>query len=72
LADEPKERHEAPDARTLKEVRAIERAKAMSEYITERDAERAKTARLRALRLSKEAAEKAKPMQGAKTKKRST
>ena len=49
-----------------------ERAKAMSEYITERDAERAKTARLRALRLSKEAAEKAKPKQGTKTKKRST
>ena len=72
MADEPKERDEASEARTLKEVRAIERAKAMSEYITERDAERAKTARLRALRLSKEAAEKAKPKQGTKTKKRST
>jgi hypothetical protein len=62
MADEPKE-PEVLDVRTRKAVRAVEGAKAMSEYVAERDAERAKTARLRALRLAKEAAEKeAKPV----------
>jgi hypothetical protein len=36
----------------------------MSEYNAERDAERAKTARLRALRLAKEAADKKKELKG--------
>ena len=40
------------------EERATEGAKSMSEYNAEREAERAKTERLRALRLAKEAAEK--------------
>jgi hypothetical protein len=43
------------------EERAIDGAKAMSEYKAEGDAERAKTARLKALRLAKEAADKAAP-----------
>ena len=38
-----------------KEERATEGAKAMSEYKAEREAERAKTERLKALRLAKEA-----------------
>jgi hypothetical protein len=43
-----------------KEERATEGAKAMSEYKAEVEAERAKTERLRALRLAKEAASKKK------------
>ena len=39
-----------------REVRATEGANAMSEYKAEGEAERAKTARLKALRLAKEAA----------------
>jgi hypothetical protein len=42
--------------KALAEERAIEGAKAMSEYKAEGEAERAKTARLKALRLAKEAA----------------
>jgi hypothetical protein len=50
------------DTQFKKSERATEGAQAMSEYIAERNAERAKTARLRALRLAKEAADKvAKP-----------
>jgi hypothetical protein len=48
---------------------AIEGAKAMSEYIAERAAEHAKTARLRALRLAKEAVDnEAKTKKGRKSK----
>jgi hypothetical protein len=50
---------DAEAKKTLKEERATEGANAMSEYISEREAERAKTVRLRALRLAKEAADKA-------------
>ena len=41
-----------------KALRTTEGAKAMSEYNAERQAERAKTARLKELRLAKEAADK--------------
>jgi hypothetical protein len=44
--------------KALAEERAIEGAKAMTEYKAEGEAERAKTERLRALRRTKEAAEK--------------
>jgi hypothetical protein len=58
LTEDPKER-EVRDSKALKQGRATEAAQAMSEYIAQRNAERAKTARLRALRLAKEAADKA-------------
>ena len=41
-----------------KEERAIEGAKAMSEHKAEREAERAKTERLKALRLAREASDR--------------
>ena len=44
----------AAEAKFKKSERATEGAKAMSEYDAERQAERAKTARLRELRLAKE------------------
>jgi hypothetical protein len=50
----------AAEAQFKKEERATEGAKAMSEYKAEGEAERAKTARLKALRLAKEAASKKK------------
>ena len=46
--------------KALAEERATEGAKAMAEYRAEGEAERAKTVRLRALRLAKEAADKGK------------
>jgi hypothetical protein len=46
------------EAQFKKTERATEGAQAMSEYKAERKAEHAKTARLRALRLAKEAADK--------------
>ena len=52
------------EAQFKKTERATEGAQAMSEYNAERDAERAKTARLRALRLAKEAADKKKKLKG--------
>ena len=58
MTDDPKEL-EVPHSKALKQERATKAAQAMSEYIAERNAERAKTARLRALRLAKEAADKA-------------
>jgi hypothetical protein len=58
LTEDPKER-EGRDSKALKQGRATEAAQAMSEYIAEGNAERAKTARLRTLRLAKEAADKA-------------
>jgi hypothetical protein len=71
LTDDSKERRWA-DAQFKKSERATEGAQAMSEYSAERDAERAKTARLRALRLAKEAADKkAETKQAIQTKKRS-
>jgi hypothetical protein len=48
----------ANQSKERKDVRAIEGAQAMSEYNAERQAERAKTARSRELRLAKEAADK--------------
>ena len=54
MADDTKERKWA-EAQFKKEERATEGAKAMSEYKAEREAERAKTERLKALRLAKEA-----------------
>ena len=50
----------AAEAQFRKEERATESAKAMSEYKAEGEAQRAKTERLRALRLAKEAAGKKK------------
>ena len=50
----------AAEAKFKKSERATEGAQAMSEYNAERQAERAKTARLRELRLAKEAADKKK------------
>ena len=49
----------AAEAKFKKSERATEGAKAMSEYNAERQAERAKTVRLKALREAKEAAESA-------------
>ena len=54
--DDTKERKWA-EAQFKKEERATEGAKAMSEYKAEREAERAKTERLKALRLAKEASD---------------
>ena len=58
MTEDPKER-EVRDPKALKQGRATEAAQAMSEYIAERNAERAKTARLKELRLAKEATDKA-------------
>jgi hypothetical protein len=63
MADDPSKEHpqaEAQFKQTQKAQRATEGTEAMSEYLTERNAERAKTARLRELRLAKEAADKKK------------
>jgi hypothetical protein len=49
----------ATEAKFKKSERATEGAQAMSEYNAERQAERAKTARLKELRLAKEATDKA-------------
>jgi hypothetical protein len=57
MADQSKERTRA-EAQFKKGQRATEGAQAMSEYNAERQAERAKTARLKELRLAKEAAER--------------
>jgi hypothetical protein len=53
-----KARDDADAKFTMKAQRATEGAKAKADYIAEGDAVRAKTARLRELRLAKEAAEK--------------
>jgi hypothetical protein len=68
LTDDSKERKWA-DAQFKKSERATEGAQAMSEYNAERVAERAKTARLKEVRLAKEAADKA-AKQTAPTKKK--
>jgi hypothetical protein len=63
LADDTKERKSA-EAQFKKEERATEGAKAMSEYKAmfeykaEREAERAKTERLKGLRLAKDASDR--------------
>jgi hypothetical protein len=56
MANHSKERTQA---QAKKAQRTTEGAKAMSEYNAERQAERAKTVRLKKLRLAKEAADKA-------------
>ena len=59
MNDDTKE-NKLAEAVFKKEARATEGAKAMAEYNAEREAERAKTERLRALRLAKEAAGRSK------------
>ena len=61
MLTDDKER-KAAEAQFKKEERASEGAKAMSEYKAAHEAERDKTSRLKALRLAKEAADKAKPV----------
>jgi histone H3/H4 len=57
-SDKPKPPFDRAAKKALAEERATEGAKAMTEYKAEGEAERAKTERLRALRLAKEAADK--------------
>ena len=57
MANNPKAAHDRAEASFKKEQKAREGMKAMAEYEAARAAVRAKTARLRALRLAKEAAE---------------
>jgi hypothetical protein len=57
MPEHSKERTQA-EAKFKKAQRATDGSQAMSEYNAERQAERAKTARLKELRLAKEAAEK--------------
>ena len=63
MAHDTKERKWA-EAQFKKEERATEGAKAMSEYKAEREAERAKTERLKALRLAKEASDEERAQSG--------
>ena len=68
MADNTKERTQA-EAQFKKTQKQQEGAAAMAAYVAEADAVRAKTARLRELRLAKEAADKAakdKPVDKAK------
>ena len=68
MADNTKERTQA-EAQFKKTQKQKEGAAAMAAYVAEADAVRAKTARLRELRLAKEAADKAvknKPVEKAK------
>ena len=58
MADNTKERTQA-EAQFKKTQKQQEGAAAMAAYVAEADAVRAKTARLRELRLAKEAADKA-------------
>ena len=57
MADDPAKERTLSEAQFKKAQLATEGAQAMSEYNAERQAERAKTARLRELRLAKEAAD---------------
>jgi hypothetical protein len=59
MADDPAKERTLSEAQFKKAQLATEGAQAMSEYNAERQAERAKTARLKELRLAKEAADKA-------------
>ena len=61
MSDEPKPPFAPAAKKALSEQRAIEGAKAMSEYTAEREAERAKTARLKELRLVKQAVDNKAP-----------
>jgi hypothetical protein len=58
MSDKPKPPYDAAARKAQKEERAIEGAKAMSEYKADGQAERAKTARLKAQRLAKEATDR--------------
>jgi hypothetical protein len=58
MSDKPRPPLDAAAKKALAKERATEGAEAMSEYKAEGDAERAKTARLKALREAKEAADK--------------
>ena len=58
MADNPAKERTLSEAQFKKAQLATEGAQAMSEYNAERQAERAKTARLKELRLAKEAADK--------------
>ena len=60
MSDQPKPPFDRAAKKSPTEERAIEGAKAMTEYKAEGEAERAKTKRLRALRLVKKAAGKKK------------
>jgi hypothetical protein len=60
VSDKPKPLFDRTAKKVLAEERATEGAKAMSEYKAEGEAERAKTARLKAQWLAKEAARKKK------------
>jgi hypothetical protein len=72
LVDNKRERTQA-EAQFKKTQKQQEGAAAMAAYVAEGDAVRAKTARLRALRLAKELADKAvKDKPAEKAKKRST
>ena len=55
MTDKPKPPFDPAAKKALAEERAVEGAKAMSDYKAEGEAERAKTARLKAQRLAKEA-----------------
>ena len=57
-SDKPKPPFDRAARKAQLEERATEGAKAMSEYKAEHEAERAKTERLKALRLTKEASDK--------------
>jgi len=58
MSDKPKPPMDSAAKRALKQERSIEGALAMSEYQAEREAERAKTKRLRALREAEEAGDR--------------
>ena len=60
MSDKPKPPFNRAAKKALAEERATEGAKAMTEYKAEGEAERAKTARLKALREAKEAADESK------------
>jgi hypothetical protein len=60
MSDKPKPPFDPAAKKALAEERATEGAKAMADYKAEGEAERAKTACLKAQRLAKEAADRAK------------
>ena len=60
MSDKPKPPFNRAAKKAQLEERATEGAKAISEYNAAREAERAKTERLRALRLAKEATDRTK------------
>jgi hypothetical protein len=60
MSDKPRQPYNAEARKAQLQERAVAGAKAMTEYKAEGASERAKTSRLRALRLAKEAANKSK------------